>query len=202
MRLGREQAQVDLPPAPPAVASALGAALAGAGALVYRPVTVQVGAGVPARMRLLGHDEEIAATVAFGQRLAELAIGDVTPLTADVIEQERARQYLMRAVFDQDGVTPIGTAEEWGHASITAAVIHPLWIEYADLRSAHDPCAEPLPDGDVAMIARAVEKKSARFLIGCGSITLVRWLLTTGAQPAASPTPRSSPSSDSDPTTT
>lgn len=200
-RLGREQAatQVDVPASAPEVATALGAALAGSGVVVYRPVTLQLGGGVKARMRLLGLDEELAATVAFAARLAAVML-DATPMTADIIEQERARQYLMRAVFDEDGVTPIGTVEEWSHVSITSAVLQPLWIEYGDMRASYDPCADPLPEGEIAMILDAIEKKNAAYLVACGTTTLVRWLLSTDARPAGSPAPKSSPSSDTEPT--
>lgn len=209
-RLGREIATAATVPsaaaAPAAATTALGMALAGSGVLVYRDVTVLIGAGVPARIRLLGHDEEVAATVAFGAELLERAIGDSTPLTADVIEQARARQYLQRAVFEAgppgSPEVPFGSPADWRHVAITSAVLGPLWIEYADLREAFDPLADPLPAAEAKAIAEAVQKKSAAYLVACGTSTLVRWLLSTAGQHATSPTPTSSSSSEDSPPTT
>lgn len=192
--------------APAPVLSALGLALAGTGAVVYRDVVVRVGAGIPARMRLLGHDEEVAATVAFGGELLERQLGgDGSPFVVDVIEQARARQYLARSVFaaGEPGSpeVPLGTAEDWRNVAITSAVLEPLWVEYADMRRALDGLADPLPPAEASAIADAVEKKNGQYLVACGTNMLVRWLLSTDGQPAGSPTLRSAPSFSEPPDT-
>lgn len=171
----------------------LGEALAGTGAVVKRTVTVPLGAGVPAAMRLLGHDEQVLATVQMAIALRDVDL-TIDWLWKDLVEQERARQYMAIALRDpNDPDKPLGTLEDWRHPSITGPVLIRLWLEYADMVQEYDPAGDQLDEVDARGIADAIEKKSAPRLVAFGSAKLASFLLSTAGRPATSPTPKSSP---------
>lgn len=171
----------------------LGEALAGTGAVIERAVVVPIGAGVPATMRLLGHDEQVLATAHMAIALRDVDLG-IDWLWKDLVEQERARQYMAIALRDPaDPAKPLGTLEDWRHPSITGPVLIRLWLEYADMVQEFDPAGDQLDEVDVLGIADAIEKKSAPRLVAYGSARLASFLLSTAGRPATSPTPKSSP---------
>lgn len=182
----------------------LGAAVAATGAITYRDVVIPVAGGVRCKMRLLGHDEQMAATAAFAERVRELRL-DADWLSKDTLEQERARQYLMRACRDPDDVgRQVGDAEDWSSEAINGPILIGLWIDYADMVATFDPAGadqlDPLSAEDLRDLAAAVEKKSVATLVAFGSSKLARYLLSSADQPATSLPPKSSPGSESTPT--
>ena len=190
-RLGDKIQRVATPP----TRTRLGEAVAGTGAIVYRDVTIPIAGGVRAKMRLLGHDEQMTATAALAERLRALRLEDDW-LSKDTIEQERARQYLVIACRDpEDPIKPIGSTEDWANSAITSPVLIGLWIEYADMVATFDPAHVELTAEDLRDIPAAIEKKSVRSLVSFGSSKLANWLLSTGAPPAVSPIPMYSPES-------
>lgn len=189
--------RLEAPPGQPGVSpeSRLALAVAEGGARAERPVVLELANGqqVQGVMRLLGYSEELEATAALSEVCRRLKL-EPTYLTTDVIEGERARQYLARAVRDPSDLTrPLGTIEHWHAPGVTRQVVEALWLEYADLVERFDPVGAELAQADVAAIEAAVQKKSPELLRIFGSSKLALYLATSGAQPSPSPTPKSSP---------
>lgn len=181
-------------PAPKsAPASILGHALAGSGAIVYRDVVIPVagGDGVRAKLRCLGYGEELDAVAALGEQMRAAQLENDW-LSRDVIEAERARQYLARACRDPaDPSKPIGTIEDWRSPAITPVLLR-LWIEYSDHVVGYDPQGAELSQADADQIAAAAQKKSRDQLTSFGSALLASWITSMADRLWPSPTPTSS----------
>ncbi len=177
--------------APATKASRILQALAGARPL--RPITIPL-IGLPALMTLVGSEREldIEGEVAkvMGARGLEAGL-----LNQTAWEIERARRVLADAVLDADEKTPLGDLAAWGQ--MPKEVVIELWRWYIALSEEFDPSLAELTSAERAELEAAIEKKSAPLLRSFGVSRLATYLLTTAAERASSPTPRSTPGDSS-----
>lgn len=185
--------------------TALERACSAGGAVTHRPLELTIGGvKVPIAMRVLGPDEELAATAEYSSRLRAATPKGVELLTdwlsTDLGEEMRARCYLALACRDaEDTSKPAGPMSVWWSKAIPSPVIVWLWAEYADHVVAHDPFGGELvitDPTDLAALAVAVEKKTLAPLVALGPWKQARLLLTLAEQLARSRTPSSSAGSD------
>ncbi len=117
---------------------------------------------------------------------------ELSVLTADRFEIERALRTLVRACRDPEDGRPAGSLEEWG--KLDTDTINMCWQAYGDVRERLDPLGGSLDPAETELIELAVKKKDARLLRTFGIVKLSAWLASTDAPPSTSPTPSSSSS--------
>lgn len=175
-------------------ASRLDAALAGT--RPYKPIKVPVhGVEHDAVMTVLGSarhlDIEGETAKAMERRGLEQNV-----LNQAKFELDEATRVLAEVVLNSEAdPRPFGTLQGWG--KLVPEVISDLWLQYAELRAAHDPQLAELSKLEFDGIADAVSKKNGPSLVFFGARRLARFLLTSADQPASSSTSRSQPGASS-----
>jgi hypothetical protein len=195
-KLGSAIAQSNSQSAPKtAAASRFQAALAGH--RVLRPIAVPVAPGVElaAVMTVVGSERslDIEGEVAAAMEKRGL---EQNVLNQNKFELELAIRTLADAVLDSEAnPAPLGGLHDWG--KLQPEVIGDLWMQYAELRTQHDPSVAELTEREVDEIRDAVSKKNGPLLRYFGARRLAAYLLTLGDPPESSSTSTSSPGDSS-----